>query len=163
MLARTVPRPMREKLATFLEFAKSKILDASEETLFKEIEELVPQAQNEVGLTGKPTSMMSKFAFSLRPDICSPYDARAREALRKDTQIAYKGLDHDYVSYMDAYTRFKAELIASNVLIHPMDYTYKGISLNENLFWSRVADKYLMVLGGFNIETIRKEASPYDI
>ena len=47
---------------------------------------------------------MSKFAFSLRPEVIVPYDKRARQGL--GAMFGRRLPDHDYPAYLAAFHRF---------------------------------------------------------
>ena len=58
------------------------------------------------------TSLMSKFAFSLRPELIVPYDIRVRLGLGE--MFGRKLNDHDYPAYLQAFQAF-----ASESAVHP--------------------------------------------
>lgn len=101
MLSRSVPMERREKLRSFLrETVRPALLGASRSSEYELVDELSQQARASGILNGRPTSLISKFAFSLRPEIFTPYDRRARIALRR---AGHQVRPHDYAAYMRAF------------------------------------------------------------
>jgi len=108
---------------------------------------------------GRPTSLMSKFAFSCCPTIYAPYDRRARSALRV---LHFVVPDHNYGPYMGAFTAVRESVAAALVDIHiTLEAVMDDLGINQGnyppnqppmdqaLFEMRTTDKFLMLLGGF--------------
>ncbi len=150
MLARTCPRATREELRTFLEYSRSTICNSiNNSEPLRVVETLAAEGRISNGTRGRPTSLVSKFAFSCCPAIFLPYDRRARTALR---EMKYKIDDHDYYSYMEA---FKEQIKVTTKAMDEQDiyyhnFTYNNKTMSKKLFYRRVADKLLMLRGGFS-------------
>ena len=99
----------------------------------------------------RQTSLMSKFAFSLRPEALVPYDKRARAGIR--SAIGARVIEHDYVDYMD---KFNTHILpAAENALDTHNISEKLIAdwqpiMTKKLFVRRTADKLFMVLGGFD-------------
>ena len=85
------------------DLVKPKIMDYSDEELPLKIQSITEELKK-TGVTARKngtktmeTSLVSKFAFCLRPEIIVPYDKRARSGLTK--VYGKKMIDHDYASY----------------------------------------------------------------
>ena len=108
MLARSNPKPYRPALAAQL---GSEVLPQCLTASDKEMPELVSRlavAIQAAGATrGIQTSLVSKFAFSIRPEVIVPYDRRARLAL--SAKFGSRLKDHDYPAYLVAFHRFAEE------------------------------------------------------
>jgi hypothetical protein len=153
MLARANPRPYRaslaEKLGTVLRPA---LLGATEERLPALVPEFTLWLQNEGATRGLQTSLVSKFAFSLRPEVIVPYDKRARHGLSE--MFGRRLPDHDYLAYLVAFHRFAAAFSAyldETGVTAEMRSEWEPL-MSERLFRLRASDKYLMLLGGFPVE-----------
>jgi hypothetical protein len=150
VLARTVPKPNREKLRAFLARVAGPVLLAADgPESYGLVEELSMQALRWGGVTGRPTSLISKFAFSCRPLIFVPYDRRARSAFRRS---GYKISDHAYSAYMGAFNAEKKTTIERLYArgIKASNLPYRGQIMDDELFEMRVADRRLMLQGGFS-------------
>ncbi|MFY2823764.1 hypothetical protein [Ruegeria sp. MALMAid1280] len=102
------------------------------------------------GLTyGRPVSMVSKFLFCKNPWEFSPYDQYTRRALNS---LGASITVANYAAFVDAFDRFH-EFVQKDMSKKELEYEAfkfgtKKFESNE-LFTRRVADKYLMLLGGF--------------
>ena len=113
------------------------------------------------GTTSIQTSLVSKFAFCMRPELIVPIDERARKGL---ALIYGKRIDaHSYESYFESFLLFKretaAEMQGSNLFNDLKPYWKKYMS--EDLFLSRTADKFLMLEGGFNVKSMEKNVGDH--
>jgi hypothetical protein len=155
MLARTVATDKRERLRAFLNStARQKLLEPSAGC--ETIERLSRQVRAEGILPGRPTSLISKFAFMLRPDRFLPYDARVRRALR---QLEHRVKDHHYCEYLRAF-RIEQEKIAERCRaagLSPGKLRYQGKTLDNALFDARLTDKRLMLQGGFSASRMKND------
>ena len=157
MLARSNPTYLRAELAKQLnELVRPSILNSSNEDLPLQIQFLTEELKKRNATKGKQTSLVSKIAFCLKPEIIVPYDKRARSGLTK--VYGKKMIDHDYASYYKSFLQFKDEiddkLEASSVLENLRSDWQSAMS--ENLFKARTADKFLMLIGGFSVEKMAK-------
>ena len=107
-------------------------------------------------LPGRPTSLISKFAFMLRPESFVPYDARVRSALRKS---GHRVRTHHYCEYLRAF-RLSQEPIVERCRaagLSPAKLRYQGKTLDNALFDARLADKRLMLEGGFSASRMKRD------
>ncbi len=124
--------------------------------LRKAVDELAEEAKPYT--RGKLTSLMSKFAMGVRPDELVPYDSRVYKALCE--AHGYRLNRGEYEPYARAFEDKAAEIFEDcrRKGITPQSLPYAGRALNEPVFALRVADKRLMLDGGFSPTTMRKEA-----
>jgi hypothetical protein len=161
MVARIAPIPKREDLRWFLNEVAKPALISTHPTDYELVETLCKQALDKGILRGRPTSLMSKFAFSCRPATFAPYDKYARGALR---DFGHKIPDHGYALYMQAFIAEKAKIIERlhNLGITPSKLPYRGKIMEDALFEMRVVDKRLMLYSGFPPERMARDFSPTD-
>jgi hypothetical protein len=154
MLARSNPRDYRADLAHFLtQSARPRIRSASDEELPALIEVLTVEMQRARATATLQTSLMSKFSFSLRPEIIVPYDRRARLSLSRMFGETLE--DHDYLSYLSRFHRF-ADEVSQRLDQSGFTRNYKPDWMSEQLFKMRTADKYFMLQGGFSRERMAR-------
>ena len=146
------PTRYRENLAVFLsDVARPAILPEPEGSLAKLVEKLVIEMQAANAAKDRQTSLMSKFAFSLRPEALVPYDKRARAGIK--SAIGARVIEHDYVDYME---KFNTHILpAAEKALDTHNIPEKLIAdwqpiMTKKLFVRRTADKLFMVLGGFD-------------
>ncbi len=99
----------------------------------------------------RPTSLVSKFAFSCCPRTFAPYDRLGRRQLGTH--------EHDYVAYMDAFAQQRAivdqqlrELVRPNgqVGFTAQNLPLNGESMDYPLFLARTTDWYLLLQSQFD-------------
>ena len=146
------PTRYRENLAVFLsDVARPAILPEPEGSLPKLVEKLVIEMQAANAAKDRQTSLMSKFAFSLRPEALVPYDKRARAGIK--SAIGARVIEHDYVDYME---KFNTHILpAAENALDTHNISEKLIAdwqpiMSKKLFIRRTADKLFMVFGGFD-------------
>ena len=162
MLARSNPRSLRAPLAEGLnDKVRPTLIDSVAPDLPSQIP-ILAKMLHEAGATrGLQTSLVSKFAFCLRPEIIVPYDQHAKRSLKivYGTQIT----DHDYETYYGMFSRLKdsvsEELDASG--IEKMLEEYWAPKMSKKLFRARTADKFLMLLGGFSADAMQRDVEKY--
>ena len=150
------PTRYRENLAAFLsDVARPTILAEPEGSLPKLVEKLVIEMQAANAAKDRQTSLMSKFAFSLRPEALVPYDKRARAGIKN--AIGARVIEHDYIDYME---KFNTHILpAAEKALDTHNISEKLIAdwqpiMTKKLFVRRTADKLFMVLGGFDPENL---------
>ena len=162
MLARGNPVNQRDDLLKSInEFLKPSILSFSDDELPKQIYSMAKHLKRLSGTKSIQTSLVSKFAFCIRPELIVPIDQRARKGL---ALIYGKRIDaHNYESYFESFLLLKrktaAEMQRSNLLDDLKPYWNKHMS--EDLFLSRTADKFLMLEGGFNVKSMEKNVKEH--
>jgi hypothetical protein len=158
MLARSNPKTYRTELASFLsEQAKPRITAASEAQLPTLVCELSVEMLQAQATRSRQTSLMSKFAFSLRPEVIVPYDRRARLGL--GDMFGQRLQDHDYPAYLLAFNAFAAEVAQAlnrQQITQRMRTDWEPV-MPKRLFEMRTADKYFMLLGGFSKERMARD------
>jgi len=99
----------------------------------------------------RPTSLVSKYAYSCAPRAFSPYDRFARGQLQTR--------DHDYVGYSQAFTQRKFDIrnqLAAfvrpdgGVGLSAQNLPVDGRAMNEDIFVARTTDWFLLLQGGFD-------------
>ena len=119
----------------------------------------------------RPTSLVSKFAFSCSPTTFVPYDRIVRGQLNK--RIVHRQLkirEHDYLAYTRAFAEQRADvdqqlrtftrrdgqigLSAKNLPL------YRNV-MNQQLFEARTTDWYLLLEGGYDPITARNPIHHY--
>jgi hypothetical protein len=152
-LARSNPTRLRSQLARQLEgVVRSAVIEADETDLPTRIPDLAAGLKEAGATRGLQTSLVSKFAFSLRPEVIVPYDRRARLGLAK--LLGYRLPDHDYPAYLAAFQQFVVDFSAhldANGVTAEMRPEWRSV-MSERLFRMRAADKYFMLLGGFSVD-----------
>ncbi|MBC7539820.1 MAG: hypothetical protein H7281_13445 [Bacteriovorax sp.] len=131
----------RQKVLQFLnETVRPGVID---NPTIEVVQELADIGKNFLGST--QTSLISKYAFSMYPEIFFPYDSLVRNALKKR---GWKIQDHDYCTYMKGFFQVKKELkteIDKKCMIQPF---YQNLTkLEKEIFINRVVDKYLWLEG----------------
>ena len=159
-LSRAVPTRYRNVVVDFLrDNARPKIINEKEDTLAELVQTLVRDLEGASRIVvikpgekalGKQTSLMSKFAFSLRPEALIPYDQWARDGIK--SAIGARVNNHDYVDYME---KFNTHILAAaENALDTHNISEKLLAdwqpiMTKKLFVRRTADKLFMVLGGF--------------
>ena len=121
------------------------------------------------------TSIVSKYAHTLRPAVFTPYDRRAKQALRN---AGFRCPDHDYAAFCEGFAKRKSELrkdlrtrgIGTSEICQIKNDAVRaarecGLKLDPRVFkelsasliWSRFTDKLLMLEGGFSEEKMAKD------
>lgn len=163
MVARTVSRQNRAGLSDFLHNAKSRLICPSpiSTDAFSIVEELADEGGRLPVFNGRPISLVSKFAFSCRPDLFSPTDSRARKGLGA---LGYRVKAQDYVGFMQAFNEQKIDFAKKcwRAGIVPENLIFNGNVMPNALFERRSCDRYLMLLGGFSEELMRKRIRAAD-
>lgn len=158
MLARSNPRAYRPRLAAELgAVVRPTLIEAPEERLPVLIPELARGLEAAGATKGVQTSLVSKFAFSLRPEVIVPYDKRAREGLGK--MFGRRLPDHDYPAYLSAFDQFVSAFsvhLDETGIAEAMRDDWAPV-MSERLFRMRAADKYFMLLGGFSVERMARD------
>jgi len=133
------------------------LIAAPEERLPALIPKLARGLQTAGATKGVQTSLVSKFAFSLRPEVIVPYDKRARQGLGE--MFGRRLPDHDYPAYLVAFDRFASAFSAhldGTGVTEAMRDEWAPV-MSERLFRMRAADKYFMLLGGFLVERMARD------
>ena len=149
MLARSNPKVLRKTLAEKLTSLKGTIAATEPDRLPGLISDFANSLHLSSATRGVQTSLVSKFAFSVQPEFIYPYDARARKGLEALYNIKIK--NHDYSSYFAAFEILQHEVdneLDKNML-YDLTSSWQPV-MSETLFRKRTADKYMMLLGGFN-------------
>jgi hypothetical protein len=159
MLSRTNPRNLRHSLLNFFNNEAIPLILTTNPSNGFSIVENIARRGNELGVfSGIATSTVSKLAFTLNPALFNPYDMRVRKGLKAFLGISIR--DHDYVGYMDhfnSFTRYLGTSIPQSVqksLLEAHINDSAGVSVKIN----RISDKYLMLLGGFSTDRMRRDA-----
>ena len=162
MLARSNPRFLRAPLAEYLnDKVRPVLIDSLGPDLPPQIPILAKMLHEVAATRGIQTSLVSKFAFCLRPEIIVPYDQHAKRALK----IYYKTkiTDHDYETYYELFVRLRAtvseDLDAFGTSKRLEEFWAPKMS--RKLFEARTADKFLMLLGGFSAEAMQRDVEKY--
>lgn len=158
MLARSNPKRLRGRLAGQLEtVVRPALIAAPDVELPALVSALARDLLDSEATKGIQTSLVSKFAFSLRPEVIVPYDKRARLGL--GAMFGRRLPDHDYPAYLAAFDRFasafSAHLDATGVAA-AMRPDWEPV-MSERLFRMRAADKYFMLLGGFSVDLMARD------
>jgi hypothetical protein len=157
MLARSNPTRLRAALAGQLETVVRPALIAATDAELAGLVPVLASGLLEAGATtGLQTSLVSKFAFSLRPEVIVPYDKRARLGLGE--MFGRRLPDHDYPAYLAAFHRFASAFSAhldETGVAAAMRTDWEPV-MSERLFRMRAADKYFMLLGGFPVERMAR-------
>jgi hypothetical protein len=124
------------------------------EDTYRLIEGLRLRAVASNATRGRPTSMLSKLALAICPLVFIPYDSKVQETLRR----AGKRIQgHHYVDYMSAVLSEKAGL--DHILRERglSAHSLNAVGMSHVLFELRVLDKWLMLRGGFDRNTMMRE------
>ncbi len=152
MVARTAKKEKRAHLCEFLGEAKKSLSNPAltGAKAFSLVETLAVEGKRLGIFNGRPTSLVSKFAFSCRPEIFSPYDRLARAGLKK---LGHSIIAHDYRGYMQAFDeerkKFSNQVRNSRLTATALVYRSQS-TMTQHLFEMRACDKRLMLLGGFS-------------
>lgn len=159
-LSRTCPSDKRGKLLAFINEAAIPRLNYTRqssdatEAKYAIVEELSKLAvENEV-VSGRPTSLVSKLALAACPLIFIPYDRLARKALR-DTGKGVR--DHHYRDYMKAVLSEKSAFDRELTRRRLSAESLHASGMSQDLFEMRALDKWMMLRGGFDAQTMRAE------
>jgi hypothetical protein len=160
MLARTAPLENRVPLYQYMTRARKRLMsrNLSGAQAYRLVQCIANEGANLNGTSGRPLSLVSKLAFSCQPQLFAPYDKRARAALR----LCGHRTEGDYPAFMDAFNRelrpFKAELRKAGISAKN-NIIGARVTMSQKLFERRTFDKYLMLVGGFSRERMKKIAS----
>ena len=146
----------RAKVATFLrDRARPAIQAEKKNSLPALVEKLVLEMEEKV-LPSKQTSLMSKFAFSLRPESLIPIDARAREGIKNLTNSKKIKADQ-YIIYIEKFDDYILTAVEQALercqLFDKLSDSWTP-TMSRELFIRRTADKVFMVLGGYDVENL---------
>lgn len=163
MLARTAPLNGRSELYRYMTGAMVRLSNQSMNTqrAYYLVQTIAAEGADMVGVRGRPLSLVSKLAFSCRPELFAPYDRRARIALKTKGYVT----EGNYPVYMDAFhselAKFIRDLREARIDIHsPL---FNGtVNMSQPLFDLRTFDKYLMLLGGFSRTAMKQIVSGSD-
>lgn len=159
MLARGNPLSKRDELVSFLNRrvlpALREIDDVSEEA-YLVIENLSKLSVVEEATRGRPTSMLSKLAHAVSPEVFVPYDHRVRKALR---QIDKGVRAHHYRDYMAAVLSEKPAFVQELKRRRLSAESLKAKDMSQPLFEMRALDKWLMLCGGFNSVRMERDVA----
>lgn len=159
MLGRSNPLVYRKGLAVELSSIRPRILQATDQNLPELVSSLTAHLKHSQATKSRQTSLVSKFAFSLRPEVIVPYDSRGRKALG---ELFGKRLpNHDYSRYLAAFQSFSEPFFANldkSGTTSRMRAQWEPI-MSEHLFKLRSADKYFMLMGGFSVRRMSSGAS----
>jgi hypothetical protein len=163
MLARTAPLDNRSDLYGYMTGAKVRLSNQSMSTqrAYCLVQTIAAEGAGMVGVWGRPLSLVSKLAFSCRPELFAPYDRRARIALKTKGHVT----EGNYPVYMDAFHRELAEFIIdlrkARIDIHS-PLLNGTVNMSQQIFELRTFDKYLMLLGGFSRAAMKQIVSGSD-
>lgn len=153
---RNVKKASRADLAAYLDGMRCKLLKAPCKELpgmVEDISECIKKKKWSAN-NGRPTSLVSKFVFSLRSKDVAPYDKRARCALGIIYRKPLK--DHDYKAFLNGFERFADDidqrLEETKAKMTDKFKAEKEASMSDRLFKRRSADKALMLIGGFKFD-----------
>ena len=158
MLARSNPTPYRPLLAGELgTVVRPALIAAPEEQLPALVSDLARGLKAAGATRGLQTSLVSKFAFSLRPEVIVPYDKRARQGLGE--MFGRRLPDHDYPAYLAAFDQFYSAFSVHPDVIEITEAMRDDWAtvMSERLFLRRTADKYFMLLGGFSVVAMARD------
>jgi len=162
MLARANPVIYRDQLLTQInEFLKPNILSIPDDEIPENIYPLAKELKNRGGTKNIQTSLVSKFAFCLRPELIVPIDSKAKEGLGR--RYGNKIENHNYLSYYEAFLLFKDETsteLERSGLLEKLNHYWEP-HMSKNLLLARVADKLLMLEGGFSVELMEKSVNKH--
>lgn len=144
----TSMQEIHERLANSLCEIRPLLLGSRKKDIPHIVEKSVKKLQDDGVTIARQTSLISKFAFSLRPDITAPYDSYARGGLK--VYYGRKIDDHDYLVYFKKFNQFANECSKEldETLLTTILQPLWGPLMNKTVFKHRTADKLLMILGG---------------
>ena len=150
------PNKYRENLVAFLRDRARPAIQVEKESMLPTlVQKLVLEMVDAKAAPNKQTSLMSKFAFSLRPEALVPYDARARDGIKN--AIGSKIVEHDYVDYIEKFNDHilpaAEQALESYQLFDKLSDKWRP-TMSRELFIRRTADKLFMVLGGFDVNNL---------
>jgi hypothetical protein len=157
MLARSNPIRLRAQLSDYLQEIRPLTISASPQDLPGMVIEHAGKMKTLGATKGVQTSLVSKFTFSLAPETIVPYDKRARDGLGRMFNMTIR--EHDYPEYLKAFHRFKDicdKYLDESGLEAEYKNRYEQSGMSEQLFRMRVADKMLMIIGGFDPKLMGK-------
>jgi len=156
-LARANPLNLRTGLVQSLnESVRPRIMKSSAEELPALVSTLAAELQDGGMATGRQTSLVSKFAFSLRPEVIVPYDSTVRAAL--GILFGQRLKEHDYATYLAKFgesAKVISHALDDHGLVEKLRPRWSG-AMSETLFRLRAADKYCMLVGGFPREKMAR-------
>jgi hypothetical protein len=161
MLARTAPLVSRRRLYRYLTRARNQLLSTNltGAGAYCLVQHLADAGANLGVTTGRPLSLVSKLAFSCKPELFTPYDRRARAALH---QLGDHATEGDYSAFMTAFNQelrpFKSALKKVGISKRS-DIFDVPVTMSQKLLEVRSFDKYLMLVGGFSREQMTAVAS----
>ena len=136
------------KLAGCLDDFRAR-LESQKEDLPEIIQEAESTRGGFCGYPARATSILSRFAFALYPEVAAPADQYTRRGLFQLSGISLVNLDRDYPLYFREF-----DLIADRCCreLHRMGETealrpFWAPIMSEDLFVRRTADKLLTYLG----------------
>ena len=155
-LARANPVNYRDALARELQKAREKLRNTDAKDLPMAVEELsTALIENEASPT-RQTSLASKFVFSLFPGSIPPYDQFGQQGLR--SVFGYAIRPHDYSQYFKYFMKFHKALCSNNRAgeVIEQHLSEKNSSYLSQVLRMRFADKYLMLIGGFDAKRMER-------
>lgn len=165
-LSRTIPIKKdgaREKLVECLHCTRKELADYlngvcirhknSEKDFAQKIKNEAKALQEQLKhfcIESRQTSLMSKFAFSLHPEIAVPYDQYALGGLCRVSESTKRShLVHEYPAYLCKFNQFAAECgdeLDKSGLTESLRPLWEPV-MSEKLFKRRTSDKLLMFVG----------------
>lgn len=163
-LSKNNPKYVRPKLAEYLNELGPRIEEAQGTCLPRLIQEEIkerrcPGRRKDKEIEGqcpefrRQPSLLSKFAFSIRPTVAVPYDQNALNALmaRYESNGSGSNPGHCYPAYLEAFDRFAdecSEKLDEKKLTGQLEPFWRCLMDNdETLFKRRTADKLLWGIG----------------
>lgn len=165
MIARSSPKKSRAKLrnALWRHCKQLKNFKADDTAGYRYVNDIADQLQRHHLGTGRPLSLVSKFAFALNPVAFIPFDSRVREALVRLGHPQLKS-PYSYVVYMKCVNHerehFRTLLAADRFISSHIDRCmrqFRCAKSERKLLEMRVMDKALMLVGGFKPKRMRDE------
>jgi hypothetical protein len=114
MIARNSSKKLRPKLrnALWKHSRQLKNFRAGDSAAYKYVDKIANELGEKHLSTGRPLSLVSKFAFALNPDVFFPFDSRVREALHRLGHPRVK-LPYSYEVYMKCVNRMEGLLLVA--------------------------------------------------
>ena len=155
-LARANPVNLRGALARELQKAREELRDTDARDLPKAVEELSTALKKNKASRTRQTSLASKFVFSLFPGSIPPYDQFGQQGLR--SVFGYAIRPHDYSQYFKYFMKFHKALCSNNRAgeVIEQHLSEKNSSYLSQVLRMRFADKYLMLIGGFDAKRMER-------
>lgn len=160
MLSRTAPLENRDSLYRYMTRARRQLLspNLTSERAYYLVQNIAETGAQLGGTTGRPLSLVSKLAFSCKPELFSPYDKRARAALK----LGGHATNGNYPAFMIAFNNelcpFKGALTEAGISVGSNIFGVP-VTMSQTLFEVRTFDKYLMLVGGFSRGKMKEIAS----